>query len=148
MRRLFGLSPSLFPDAVLCMNTALFYYVYSDRTPAEWHLAVDDGEREFYLLACAKNNYSKRELERQIDSKLFERTIISDAKNEIFLAKSPSIKIRYQGQVYETIRYHNLDKKPLIRGGLLRKLQRIIYAHQRGAAPPFLLRRAAFWRLA
>jgi predicted transcriptional regulator of viral defense system len=31
----------LFPDAVLCMNTALFYYGYSNRTPAEWHLAVD-----------------------------------------------------------------------------------------------------------
>jgi predicted transcriptional regulator of viral defense system len=31
----------LFPDAVLCMNTALFYYGYSERTPAEWHLAVD-----------------------------------------------------------------------------------------------------------
>ena len=31
----------LFPDAVLCMNTALFYYSYSDRTPAEWSLAVD-----------------------------------------------------------------------------------------------------------
>jgi predicted transcriptional regulator of viral defense system len=31
----------LFPDAILCMNTALFYYGYSDRTPSEWHLAVD-----------------------------------------------------------------------------------------------------------
>jgi predicted transcriptional regulator of viral defense system len=31
----------LFPDAVLCMNTALFYHGYSDRTPSEWHLAVD-----------------------------------------------------------------------------------------------------------
>ena len=31
----------LFPDAVLCMETALFYYGYSDRTPSEWHLAVD-----------------------------------------------------------------------------------------------------------
>ncbi len=31
----------LFPDAVLCMDTALFYYGYSDRTPSEWHLAVD-----------------------------------------------------------------------------------------------------------
>ena len=30
----------LFPDAVLCMNTALFYHEYSDRTPLEWHLAV------------------------------------------------------------------------------------------------------------
>jgi len=34
--------------------------------------------REFYLLFAQKNNYSARELERQIDSMLFERTIISD----------------------------------------------------------------------
>lgn len=31
----------LFPDAILCMETALFYYGYTNRTPAEWHLAVD-----------------------------------------------------------------------------------------------------------
>lgn len=30
----------LFPDAVLCMDTALWYYGYSDRTPGRWHLAV------------------------------------------------------------------------------------------------------------
>ena len=30
----------LFPDAILCMDTALRYYGYSDRTPLEWHLAV------------------------------------------------------------------------------------------------------------
>lgn len=30
----------LFPDAIMCMNTALFYYRYSDRTPLVWHLAV------------------------------------------------------------------------------------------------------------
>lgn len=31
----------LFPDAVLCMETALFYYRYSVRNPAEWHFAID-----------------------------------------------------------------------------------------------------------
>ena len=31
----------LFPDGVLCMDTALFYYRYSDRTPLEWNIAVD-----------------------------------------------------------------------------------------------------------
>lgn len=31
----------LFPDAVLCMETALFYYGYSDRNPAEWNLSID-----------------------------------------------------------------------------------------------------------
>lgn len=41
----------LFPDAVLCMETALRYYGYSDRTPGEWHLAVskDSGKSRFNI---------------------------------------------------------------------------------------------------
>lgn len=31
----------LFPDGVLCMDTALLYYKYSDRNPAEWHITID-----------------------------------------------------------------------------------------------------------
>ncbi len=31
----------LFPDAVLCMETALFYYKYSDRNPSEWNFSID-----------------------------------------------------------------------------------------------------------
>lgn len=31
----------LFPDAVLCMETALSYYGYSYRTPAQWSIAID-----------------------------------------------------------------------------------------------------------
>lgn len=31
---------AIFPDGVLCMETALFYYGYSDRTPAEWNVAI------------------------------------------------------------------------------------------------------------
>ena len=30
----------MYPDAILCMDTALFYYGYSVRTPACWHLSV------------------------------------------------------------------------------------------------------------
>lgn len=30
----------LFPEAILCMDTALFHYEYSDRTPLDWHFAV------------------------------------------------------------------------------------------------------------
>ena len=33
---------SLFPDAVLCMESALQYYEYTERTPSAWHLAVDN----------------------------------------------------------------------------------------------------------
>ena len=32
---------SLFPDAVFCMETALFFYKYRDRNPAEWNITVD-----------------------------------------------------------------------------------------------------------
>ena len=41
----------LFPDAILCMDTALRYYSYSDRIPAEWHLAVskDSGKSRFKI---------------------------------------------------------------------------------------------------
>lgn len=31
----------LYPDGVICMTTALFYYGYSDRTPLTWDIAID-----------------------------------------------------------------------------------------------------------
>ena len=41
----------LFPDAILCMDTALRYYKYSDRTPVQWHLTVskDSGKSRFNI---------------------------------------------------------------------------------------------------
>lgn len=33
----------LFPDAVICRESALQYYGYTDRTPVAWYLAVDRG---------------------------------------------------------------------------------------------------------
>ena len=41
----------LFPDGILCMNTALFFHGYSDRTPQVWHIAVgkDSGKSRFKL---------------------------------------------------------------------------------------------------
>lgn len=37
----------LFPDAVLCMETALLYYQYSDRNPSEWSFAIDKNVSKF-----------------------------------------------------------------------------------------------------
>lgn len=34
---------AIIPNAVLCFDTALFYYGYSDRTPAQWHIAMYRG---------------------------------------------------------------------------------------------------------
>lgn len=41
----------LFPDGILCMDTALRHYGYSDRTPGEWHIAVskDSNKSRFKL---------------------------------------------------------------------------------------------------
>jgi len=41
----------LFPDGILNMYTALFYYGYSNRTPHAWHLAVskDSGKSRFKI---------------------------------------------------------------------------------------------------
>ena len=46
-----GTVTRLFPDAILCMETALRYYGYSDRTPGNWHLAVskDSGKSRFNI---------------------------------------------------------------------------------------------------
>ena len=43
--------------------------------------------QEFYMNLAIKNNYSARELERQLDSMLFERTMISNQVNQLQLSK-------------------------------------------------------------
>lgn len=32
----------LFPDGILCMESALDFYEYTERTPSAWHIAVDN----------------------------------------------------------------------------------------------------------
>jgi predicted nuclease of restriction endonuclease-like (RecB) superfamily len=39
-----------------------------------------DEEREFYLRVCIREKWTKRELQRQVDGALFERTVLSPAK--------------------------------------------------------------------
>lgn len=71
-----------------------FYETYKDDefvtplvTQISWtnHLQIMSSaksadERHFYLQLCAKERYSKRELERQIDSAYYERTMLSAQK--------------------------------------------------------------------
>lgn len=41
----------LFPEAVVCMNSALFLYGYSERTPLAWHVAVSkNGTKSKYII--------------------------------------------------------------------------------------------------
>ncbi len=36
-----GVISRLFPDSVICMCSALFYYGYSDRTPLQWDICIN-----------------------------------------------------------------------------------------------------------
>lgn len=71
-----------------------FYETYKDNpivsplvTQLNWtnHLLIMSGsksaeEREFYIRLCIKENYSKRQLERQMDSGYYERYMLSKEK--------------------------------------------------------------------
>ena len=48
-----------------------------------------DEEREFYLLLASKERYSKRELERQIKSGIYERTMLANEKLSTVLRVLP-----------------------------------------------------------
>jgi predicted nuclease of restriction endonuclease-like (RecB) superfamily len=63
--------------------------------------AESEDAREFYLLWTHNNNYSTRELERQIDSMLFERTIISDVRNKQFMSKNSGLTALRDSYVME-----------------------------------------------
>ena len=72
-----------------------FYELYKDDdfvtplvTQINWtnHLLIMSGaksseERHFYMQACIKEHYSKRELERQMDSALYQRYMLSSKKH-------------------------------------------------------------------
>ena len=45
-------------------------------------------EKEFYIRMCIKNNYSARELNRQIESGYFHRYMLSDGKANQSLTKN------------------------------------------------------------
>ena len=49
-------------------------------------------EKEFYIKMCIKNNYSKRELDRQISSGYFHRYMLTDEKTNKSLTNQLSLR--------------------------------------------------------
>lgn len=85
-------------------------------------------EREFYLRICVCDQWPKRELERQLDSGLFERTILSPAK------LSPVVTVLHPGAesaFKDSYSVEFLDLRPGhsesdLHGGLMMKLQEFL----------------------
>lgn len=82
--------------------------------------------REFYLLLCAKNNYSSRELERQIDSSLFERTMISNSKNQPFIARNTALATLRDSYVLEFLDIPEPYKEKELRKAIIANLRDFI----------------------
>ena len=88
--------------------------------------AKTDEEREFYLLLSSKNNYSKRELERQIDSSLYERTMISDEKNQLFIARHTGLTALRDCYVLEFLDIPEKHKEKELRKAIIANLRDFI----------------------
>jgi predicted nuclease of restriction endonuclease-like (RecB) superfamily len=88
--------------------------------------AKTDEEREFYLLLSSRNNYSKRELERQIDSSLFERTMISAEKNQLFLSQNTGLSALRDSYVLEFLDIPEHHKEKELRKAIIANLRDFI----------------------
>jgi len=88
--------------------------------------AKTEEAREFYLLLTAKNRYSTSELERQIDSMIFERTMIFDEKNKLFIAKSAGLAALRDNYVLEFLDIPHNHKERELRKAILANLKDFI----------------------
>jgi predicted nuclease of restriction endonuclease-like (RecB) superfamily len=88
--------------------------------------AKTDEAREFYLLMCKTNNYSSRELERQMDSMMFERTMISDERNKQFIAKNTGLTALRDSYILEFLDIPENHKEHELRKSIIANIKDFI----------------------
>ena len=85
-----------------------------------------DEAKEFYLRLSIANNYGKRELERQIDSALFERTMISAATNKNLIERNPTVGVLRDSYVLEFLSVPEDFKEKDLRKAIISNLKQFI----------------------
>lgn len=85
-----------------------------------------DEAKEFYLRLTIANGYGKRELERQIDSMLFERTMLSTAKNKVLIEKHPAVSALRDTYVLEFLDIPDDYKEKDLRKSIIANLKQFI----------------------
>ncbi len=85
-----------------------------------------DEEREFYLRLCIDNHYTKRELDRQIGSRLYERTAISNRKNKDLIAKKSGLGSLRDSYVFEFLELEEPYKEKDLRRQIVSHLKDFI----------------------
>lgn len=85
-----------------------------------------DEAREFYLRLSKTNNYSKRDLDRQIESMLYERTMISTAKHKTHMERTPTIGSLRDSYVLEFLDVPEDYKERDLRKAIISNLRQFI----------------------
>jgi predicted nuclease of restriction endonuclease-like (RecB) superfamily len=88
--------------------------------------AKTDEAREFYLLLTKMNNYTKDELARQLNSGIFERAMISDERNKLFLEKSPGLAALRDSYILEFLDIPENHKEKALRKAIVANLRDFI----------------------
>ncbi|MDL2231953.1 PDDEXK nuclease domain-containing protein [Ruminococcaceae bacterium OttesenSCG-928-L11] len=88
--------------------------------------AKTEEAREFYLLLSSKNNYSSRELERQINSMLFERAMISDERNKVFIAQNAGLAALRDSYILEFLDIPENHKEKELRKSIIANIKDFI----------------------
>lgn len=82
--------------------------------------------RAFYIALCRKNNYSKRELERQMDSMLFERSMVSEERNKLFLSRSRGLAALRDSYVLEFLDLPDIHQEKQLRRSIVANIRDFI----------------------
>ena len=85
-----------------------------------------DESKEFYMRLCIQNGYAKRDLERQIDSMLYERTALSQEKNKELIKRNPSIGALRDSYVLEFLEVPENIKEKDLRKAIIANLKKFI----------------------
>ena len=85
-----------------------------------------DEAKEFYMRLCIANGYGKRELERQIDSMLYERTMISAAKHQDLIVQHPAVGTLKDSYVLEFLEVPADYKEKDLRKSIISNLKQFI----------------------
>lgn len=83
-------------------------------------------EREFYLTLSFKNCYSSRELKRQMDSGLYERTMLSDITNELITKRNEGLTALRDSYVLEFLDLPESHKEKDLRKAIVGNLKNFI----------------------
>jgi len=83
-------------------------------------------EREFYITLSIKNRYSFRELKRQMDSALFERTMLSEITNKLITDRSEGLTALRDSYVLEFLDLPTTHKEKDLRKAIVANLKNFI----------------------